>query len=150
MRDPQQARGDHVHAVVVRWGDCDPAGIVYYPRFFDYFHQTMEAWFESELGLPYRDLIVGRKLGFPSVHTEADFRVPSVFGDRLEIRLRVADIGRTSLRFDYRVSDSDAVTRVTGSTTCVVMDLDETHETYRRAVPIPVDLRALIERHRDP
>ena len=65
----------HVHRVRVGFGDCDPAGIVYFPRFFHFFHEAMETWFDEVLGLPYAEMIGGRGLGFPAVHTEADFAV---------------------------------------------------------------------------
>ena len=135
-----------VYPVRVRWGDCDPAGIIYFPRYFDFFHQAMEAWFEEALSMPYADVIMGRKLGFPSVHTEADFSAPSAFGDRVDVRLSVPRVGRSSVEFDYRVRASavpDDV-RATGKTVCVVMDLDPESERFRQAVPMPDDIRAAI------
>ena len=134
----------------VGFGHCDPAGIVYFPRFFDLFHQAMEAWF-GHLGFPYADLIMGRKLGFPAVHSEADFRRPCAFGERLEVRLSVTRIGRTSLELGYRVvdpaapGDSDAHLRLTGATVCVVMNLDPDHPGFQRSMPLPDDVRAAVE-----
>lgn len=134
--------------VRIGWGHCDPAGLVYFPRFFEMFHDAMERWFSDALAMPYADLIVARKIGFPSVHTEADFKNPSVFGDELAIELRVGGLGSKSIVFDYRVTvvaDPDAPPRVVGRTVCAVMDLDETSERYRRSLSLPVDLREAIE-----
>lgn len=141
----------HVHRVEVRFGDCDPAGIVYFPRFYDYFHQAMETWFAEGLGLPYVDVIRGRKIGFPAVHSEADFHAPSTFGDALAVEVRVPRVGRSSIELAYRVraaDDADAEPRVTGKTVCVVMDLDPQSDTHLRALAVPDDLRARIEAFR--
>ncbi|MEX1367466.1 MAG: thioesterase family protein [Nannocystaceae bacterium] len=134
--------------VRVSWGDCDPAGIVYFPRFFEKFHEAMEQWFGAELSLPYDELINGRRLGLPSVHTEADFRAPCHFGDELVVELRVLSLGRSSVELGYRVlaaSDAEAGPRLTGRTVCVLMDLDPQRPTHRRALPWPAELRARIE-----
>lgn len=143
-------KAEPVHRVPVRvgWGDCDPAGIVYFPRFFEIFHEAMESWFHDHLGVPYRDVIVGRKLGFPSVHTEADFAAASAFGDTLLVEQRVERLGRTSVTLAYRVLDAlepELPPRVTGRTVCAFMDLDPHSATFRRAVELPADLRARVE-----
>lgn len=137
----------HVHRLRVGFGDCDPAGIVYFPRFFHFFHEAMETWFDAVLGLPYAELIGRRKLGFPAVHTEADFQIPCAMGDEIAVEQRVVGLGRTSIRFAYRVrpaADPAAPVRLTGATVCVVMDLDPQRPTFRRAVELPPDLRARI------
>jgi 4-hydroxybenzoyl-CoA thioesterase len=134
--------------VHVRFGDCDPAGIVYFPRFFDFFHQAMETWF-SAIGAPYADVIGVRRLGFPAVHTHADFRAPTRFGEAIDVELRVAELGHTSIRFAYDVrAPGDAHPRVMGETVCVVMDLAPESPTHRRAIPMPEDLRARVEQWR--
>lgn len=133
--------------VRVHWGHCDPAGIVYFPRFFEMFHEAMETWFSEGLGLPYEELIVARKIGFPSVHTEADFRRPTRFGETIAVELRVRETGHTSIKFDYVVRDQadPRDVRATGHTVCVVMDLDPQRSTFRRAIPMPQDVRERVE-----
>lgn len=149
MTNSQEPRpGVFVLDVRIGWGHCDPAGIVYFPRFFELFHDAMEHWFSDALHMPYAEVIGGRKIGFPSVHTEADFKAPSVFGESLSVELRVGGLGHKSIVFDYRVrpaDDPDAEPRVVGRTVCAVMDLDETSERYRRSLPLPNDLRTAIE-----
>ncbi len=139
-------RGVHVHRVDVRFGDCDPAGIVYFPRFFDLFHQAMETWFAAGLGLAYASLIVDRKIGFPAVHSEADFKAPCALGETIEVELRVARLGRSSIGLEYVVRGVAGDIRLTGATTSVVMDLDPASPGFRRGLPIPDDLRARIQR----
>lgn len=138
--------GVHTHPVEVRFGHCDPAGIIYFPRFFELFHDAMETWFTARLGLRYAELVARRKLGFPAVHAAADFKVPCALGDAIVVELRVARLGRSAIDLEYAVRGADGGLRLTGATTSVVMDLDPASPGYRRAVPIPDDLRARIER----
>jgi 4-hydroxybenzoyl-CoA thioesterase len=139
-------------AVHIGWGHCDPAGIVYFPRYFELFHAAMEAWFSEGLGISYASVIVDRRLGFPSVHTEADFVRPLAFGQDATIELTVGRVGRSSLELGYRVlsgpvgDGEEAAEVATGRTVCVVMDLDPERPSFRRAVPMPEDLRERIER----
>lgn len=134
------------HPIEIRWGDCDPAAIMYFPRFFERFHDAMERWFGDALGIPYESLITGRRLGLPAVHTAADFRSPCRFGERLVVELRVAKLGRSSMDLAYRiVGAGEAGPRLTGKTVCALMDLDPARPTYARAVPWPEDLRTRIE-----
>lgn len=137
--------GAHVHRVVVRFGHCDPAGIVYFPRFFELFHDAMETWFAERLGLAYAAVVTGRKIGFPAVHTEADFKSPCALGDEIGVELRVGNLGRSSIGLVYAIRGAAGDLRVTGATTSVVMDLDPASAGFRRAVKIPDDLRARIE-----
>lgn len=133
----------------VRFGDCDPAGIIYFPRFFHFFHEAMETWFGEALGLPYAELIHGRLLGFPAVHTEADFRVPCRMGDVIHVELRVVELGTSSIRFGYRVfgrgDPEGSPPRLTGATVCVVLNMDPKSPRHRRSRPLPDGLRAKIE-----
>ena len=129
-----------VHTVRARFGSCDPVGVVYFPRFFDWFHQAMEAWFDEALDVPYHQLL--QHHGLPAVHTEADYRVPVAFGESVNIELRLGHIGRSSLRLDYRVVGHDGVLRATGSTTTVLMGTRPGAADHMRAVPLPDDLRA--------
>jgi len=141
--------GVHVHRQPVRFGDCDPAGIVYYPRFLHFFHEAMETWFLEGLDYPYDEVILGEKIGFPSVHCEADFRIPCQMGEVIAIELRIAKLGRTSIGFDYQVrtfGEPDSPLRLVGATVCVVMDLNPDSPKFRQALPIPAGLRARIER----
>jgi 4-hydroxybenzoyl-CoA thioesterase len=55
---------------IVRFSHCDPAGIVFYPRFFEIVHDAKEDWFREAVGLPFRELIGERREGFPIVRLE--------------------------------------------------------------------------------
>ena len=145
--NPSSAPGVHKLALDVRFGDCDPAGIVYFPRFFDFFHQAMESWFPAHLGFGYDEFVRDRKLGFPAVHTEADFKRPSRFGERIEIHQRVTRLGRSSISFAYEIRGGEDAQelRATGRSVCVVMNLDASSPGHGKAVEMPAQLRARIE-----
>jgi len=59
--------------ILVRFGDCDAAGIVFYPRYFDMFNSLVEDWCREELNFPFSEIVMHRGLGLPTVHLEVDF-----------------------------------------------------------------------------
>ena len=72
-------------------------------------------------------------------HVEADYKRPTRYGDTLEVRLRVAEIGRSSFRYDYEILDADGALVLTAKTVQVMFDY-----TANRPVPIPENIRALL------
>jgi 4-hydroxybenzoyl-CoA thioesterase len=135
--------------IPVRFGDCDPAGILYYPRYFDLYHQTMEQWFSDALGLPYADVLRERKIGVPTVSAKTEYRAPLEFGDIASVTLRIEEIGTTSLRFVYEVRGPGGRLCAEAWIVTVWMDLNPAHERFRRSIPAPPDVRAQVERFRD-
>ena len=91
----------------VRFGHVDPAGIAYFPRIFDYIHEAFEELWEEHLGVRYDHLLIDRRIGFPLVHSEADFTKPFHFGDRPIVRVTCFRLGRSSLGLRYRYSTED-------------------------------------------
>ncbi|MEM9317408.1 MAG: thioesterase family protein [Pseudomonadota bacterium] len=77
---------------------CDPAGIVFYPRFFEMINDTVEAYF-AHLGHPFAALHQGAAV--PTAAIEATFHAPARLGEELALRLYLTKLGRTSL--SYRV-----------------------------------------------
>ncbi|MCS6799060.1 MAG: acyl-CoA thioesterase [Myxococcota bacterium] len=110
-------------SIKIRFGDEDHAGIVYYPRYFDFFHQAFEDLFESQ-GVPYRVCLDEDRIGWPAVHAEADFERPLRFGDVLDVDVSVERFGRSSVSFRYegrRRADGERV--VVGRTIVACVDL---------------------------
>lgn len=126
----------------VHFEDTDAAGLVFFGRFFGYAHEAMEALFSGLIG-GYAHLITDRKIGFPAVHVDADFKSPLRYGDTARISVDVTKIGNKSatLRFTFARADNGAHV-ATISHTCAVSDLVELH-----AIPIPDDVRATLEKH---
>lgn len=123
----------------IRFADEDHARIVYYPRFFHFFHEAFEEMFEAR-GVPYRQCL-DEGVGWPAVHAEADYRRPVRFGDTLSIEVRVAKLGESSATFEY-VGTIAGETEPAVIGRVVVACIDMT--TYR-AQPIPLKYRAMFE-----
>ena len=89
--------------VRIEWADCDPAGIVYYPRYFAMFDTSTHALFEAA-GWKKRDLLKQFDIvGYPMVDTRARFVVASAFGDDVVIETRVAAIRNSSFDVEHKV-----------------------------------------------
>ncbi|HZU96860.1 MAG TPA: thioesterase family protein [Planctomycetota bacterium] len=126
----------------VRFGLCDPARIIYFPNYFDFFHAAMEDFFRDRVGALYHVLLGKERIGFPTVHLEVDFATPVAFGDEVKITVEIAKLGRSSVAFrytGYRSSDGKQVVVATQTTVCT--DLDAF-----KSVTTPDFLRAPLER----
>jgi 4-hydroxybenzoyl-CoA thioesterase len=127
--------------IKVRFGDADPAGIVYSPVIFHYFHIGLEEFFGARCGISYDRLIKEERLGFPTVRSEAEFFVAIAYGDELDVEVFVSKVGRTSAVFEYRIRRaSDSTLCAQATNVQVAMDMDT-----RRAVPIPEKYREAFE-----
>jgi 4-hydroxybenzoyl-CoA thioesterase len=131
--------GAFTRSVPVRFSHCDPAGIVYFPHYFDMFNGLIEDWYTQELGHDYAELIMGNKYGFPFVHLECDFKVPSRMGEVIDLTLLVERIGRSSLGIAI-VCHRNGIERLRARMTTAMMSLE-----LRKAVPLPQALRAAVE-----
>jgi 4-hydroxybenzoyl-CoA thioesterase len=127
--------------IPVRFGDCDPAGLVYYPALFHYCHVAMEEFFAARCGVGYARLVSDARAGFPTVNARAEFFEPFVYGDVAEVEVWVSRVGRSSATFEYRLRrEGDARLCASASLVQVYMNLDE-----RRAAPVPEELRLAFE-----
>jgi len=80
----------------VRFADTDPAGIVYFPRYFVMTNDLVEEWFAEGLNLPYRNIFEKGALAVPLLRVEAKFSAPSRLGDMLDFSLAVSQLGTKS------------------------------------------------------
>ena len=95
--------------VQVGWGDCDPAGIVFYPRFYAWMDNVSHV-LAREMGVP-REAMIGpgaNLVGFPVVATQAEYLAPARVDDILEVRSWVARVGRTSFSLRHEIIRIDA------------------------------------------
>jgi 4-hydroxybenzoyl-CoA thioesterase len=128
----------------IRFSDCDPAGIVFYPQYFVLFNDLLEEWIDSLLPGGFAEFIVRRRFGMPrcrfgmpTVRLEAEFKSVSRMGDDVILTLDVVRIGQRS--FDLSLickGGADGSVRMSARQTLVTTSLD-THQ----AVPIPSQLR---------
>lgn len=97
-------------SIRIEWGDCDPAGIVYYPRYFAMFDGSTAELFRAALGYTKFELL--RRFdfaGFPMVDTGARFSLPSRFGDEVIIESQIVRLGRCSFDVEHRLMRGSAL-----------------------------------------
>jgi len=123
----------------IRFGHCDPAGIVFYPQYLIMLNGVLEDWFTEGLGIPYDELLGVRRIGTPTLRLECDFKAISRMGDTVSLGLRVARLGNSSLTLDYICQHHDEV-RFMAHQVLVFTDLN-THQ----AIPMPPDVRSAIQ-----
>ena len=93
----------HRKQIHVEWGDCDPAGIVYFPRYFEYFDACTNALFESA-GLPKPELLrTYGIMGIPLVEAQARYIAPSSFGDTVLVETRITEWRDSSFRVEHKL-----------------------------------------------
>lgn len=94
----------NTRTVRIEWGDCDPAGIIFYPRYFGIFDASTALLFEAALGMTKFQMFKSLDFsGFPLVRTHARFLKPTRFGDDVTVESRIA-FGRSSFDVEHRLS----------------------------------------------
>ena len=90
-------------SIRIEWGDCDPSGIVYFPRYLEYCDAATNALFEKAgLFKPMMLKLYGIA-GYPMVDVRARYLMPSEYGDTLEIESQIAEWGRSSFLVHHRL-----------------------------------------------
>ncbi len=90
--------------ILVRFGHCDAAGWVFYPRYFEMISDFVEDWFEDGLAASAPGLFHHKQILTPSVHFTVDFVKPTRYGDRLTFNLWTVKIGNTSCELRIEAS----------------------------------------------
>lgn len=106
----------------VEFQHCDPAGLVFYPRYFEWTNSVTEEWFAS-LGHPFAGMHLGDRKGVPTAGLKASFPAPTRLGELLTFRLRCTRPGRASLPLRIE-ADRDGEVRLRYRATLVFVDLD--------------------------
>jgi 4-hydroxybenzoyl-CoA thioesterase len=119
---------------LLRFSDCDPSGIAYFPAYLNLLNGVVED-FWMFLGFSLPELIKGRGIGTPTVQLDCQFVRPALFGEKLTFQLRVAKLGRSSLHLVHEVTGSDGV-KWSARQVLVATSLSE-----HRPTPWPGDLR---------
>lgn len=88
----------------VRFADCDAAGIVFFPRYFEMLNGVVEDWFAGPLEASFRELHVNRHVSVPTAAVEARFIAPSRLEDELTFELTVTKLGGASCGLRHRIS----------------------------------------------
>lgn len=132
-----------VKPVKVMFQHCDPAGIVFYPRYFEMINAVVEDWFEEAVGVSFAAMHGPRRMGVPAARVAVDFRAPSRLGEVLDFSLRVARLGGAALDLHLAAHGSERHgadgLRLRAALTLVHVDAERL-----KAAPWPADIRARI------
>lgn len=119
----------------IRFADVDPAGIVFYPRYFEMVNEIVEDWFDRRLESNFYQMTQLRKHGVPAAHIEIDFVSPSILYEEITLTLSVQKLGTSSVTLNLAASH-DGQIRFKGTIVLVHIDL-----ASGRSLPWPDALR---------
>jgi 4-hydroxybenzoyl-CoA thioesterase len=132
----------NTRATRIEWGDCDPAGIIFYARYFDIFDVSTTVLLERALGMKKIDYLKAYDfLGHPLVETRARFRAPTRFGDEVAIETKVVACGRSSFKIEHRLTHAGTLA-AEGFETRVWVMRDPGDRKRMKSQPIPADVVA--------
>lgn len=128
--------------ILIEFGDCDPADIVFFANYFRWFDDCTTALFLAA-GLPIRDLFKSYGvMGIPIVAARARFITPSTYGDELEVESRITELRKSSFVITHRFFLQGELA-LEGQETRVWAAAHPTESNRMKAVPLP---REVIEK----
>jgi 4-hydroxybenzoyl-CoA thioesterase len=126
----------------IEWGDCDPAGIVFYPRYFAMFDHSTTMLISAASGLTKYELLKKYQMaGYPMVDTRARFMVPTRFGDDVTIESAFTKVGKSSFDINHKLMKNGDLA-LEGFETRVWVGRDPQDPSKIKSKPIPDDLAA--------
>jgi 4-hydroxybenzoyl-CoA thioesterase len=124
----------------IEWGYCDPAGIVFNSRFFEFFDEGTWLLFETVLSVPRAELFSTYDLmGIPLVEARARFLVPIKFGETVEMTSQVSEFRRSSFDIEHRLTVNGELA-VEGRETRVWATQDKDDPAKIKSKPIPAEV----------
>lgn len=132
----------HVHTVQIHFGDCDPAGIVFFPNFSRWMDQSSLAYFMACGVPPWRELERTRGIvGTPLLEINTRFLQPATYGEQIAIHTRVREWRRKVFIHQHQVFRGDTLLCEGTEVRAFVQREPETGRLY--SIPVPEDIRAL-------
>jgi 4-hydroxybenzoyl-CoA thioesterase len=129
----------------VSFKHCDPAGIVFYPRYVEMLNDVVEHWFKHALACDFATLHGARGIAIPVVRLETEFKHPARLGDTLQAELGVERLGTTSMQIRISLrskgAQPEAPPNLVAHLTIVFVQMED-----KRPIAIPPDLRSSAER----
>jgi 4-hydroxybenzoyl-CoA thioesterase len=130
----------------IEWCDCDPAGIIFYPRYFEIFDTSTTVLIERALGMNKIEYLKAYAFaGHPVVETRARFRLPTRYGDEVEIETALVACGRSSFKLEHRLSKAGTLA-AEGAETRVWVARQANDPKKLKARPIPPEVLARFNR----
>ena len=135
----------HRRQFTIEWSHCDPAGIAFNSRFFEFFDWGTWTLFEAALGVKPPDLAAAFGIvGLPLVDAGATFIAPARFGDVVELTSRVSEFRRSSFDVEHQLLVHGALA-VEGKETRVWAARDAADSSKIKSQPIPPEVTSRFE-----
>ena len=128
----------------VKWGECDPANIVYTPQFLHWAVEAAESFYSAILGLTWNENQTQRKLGSPMAQANLTFISPLKSGDVFDLVVKLDKVGRSSLTYRVTGQSPEGKPHFVSTLTAVFVSL----ESYR-SHEMPADYREKLEAYRE-
>jgi 4-hydroxybenzoyl-CoA thioesterase len=136
----------NTRTIRIEWGDCDPAGIVFYPRYFEMFETCIATLFERATGMTkYQMQKAYGFTGYPVVQARAEFLAPAKYGDDVIAETSISEFRRSSFDVHHRVFNAGRLS-VEGFETRVWVGRHPQDASKLKAVPIPQEVIASFAR----
>lgn len=133
----------HVHRVEVCFGDCDPAGIVFFPNFSKWMDTASLAFFMACGVPPWRELVKTRGIiGTPLLEIHTKFLQPATYGETIEVHTSVEEWSAKTFRHRHQVRRGDDLL-CDGTEVRAFCMRDPANTDRIKAIPIPEDIKAL-------
>ncbi|MDO6964364.1 acyl-CoA thioesterase [Rhizobium alvei] len=135
---------ENTRTVEIEWGDCDAAGIVFYPRYFAIFDASTAYLLEKAFGMKKAAWTKAYGIvGIPMVDTGASFSNPCTYGDVVSIHSKVSELGRSSFSIEHRIL-KDGKEAIRGHEKRVWTGRYPDDPERLMAVPLPDSVRAAL------
>ncbi|MFO1201072.1 MAG: thioesterase family protein [Tabrizicola sp.] len=125
----------------IEFNHCDPAGIVFYPRYFEMVNSVIENFFADVVGRSFASMHFGADNGVPTVAMEAVFQKPSRLGEKVRFTLKVEKVGGSSVKMWIEGHGPDGLRLRVGMTLAWISGM--------KAAPWPKEMRAALEAYRE-
>ena len=127
--------------IQIEFNHCDPAGIVFYPRYFEMVNSVIENFFADVVGRSFASMHNGESNGVPTVAMEAVFQKPSRLGDKVRFTLRVERVGGSSVRLVIQGFGANGLRMQVTMTLAWIVGM--------KAAPWPEEMRAALEAYKE-
>ena len=127
--------------IQIEFNHCDPAGIVFYPRYFEMVNSVIENFFADVVGRSFASMHSGADNGVPTVAMEAVFQKPSRLGDKVRFTLRVERVGGSSVKMWIEGHGPDGLRLRVGMTLAWIDGM--------KAAPWPPEMRSALEAYKE-
>jgi 4-hydroxybenzoyl-CoA thioesterase len=133
----------HVYSVNVQFGDCDPAGIVFFPNFSRWMDEASLAFFMACGVPPWRELVKTRGIiGTPLLEINTKFKRPATYGETIEVHTSVEEWSAKTFRHRHVVKRGETLL-CEGTEVRAFCIRDPENADRIKAIPVPEDIRVL-------